>query len=252
MSNEVYFPVAIEEIEIGDRRREINHAAVKRLADSIKEVGLRHPITVRERGGKYVLVAGAHRVEAHKLLGRDFVPACIVKMSVDEARLWEIAENLHRAELTKLERDEQIAEWIKITERHASQLATHQKAGQQPGGVNAASRELGIDKDDAHRAVKVASLSEEAKEAAREVGLDDNRSALLEAASKPTVAEQVAAIHQRHTAKVIKLADDPLNDVEAAEKQVAALMSAWNKAGKAAREEFLLRIDRPVMDRQYA
>lgn len=255
MSGEVHLPLAIDEIEIGDRRREINQAAVKRLADSIKEIGLRHPITVRQKGDKYLLIAGAHRIEAHKRLGRDYVPACIVKMNGDEARLWEIAENLHRADLSKLERDEQIAEWIKITERiNASQLAAHRKPGQQPGGINAASRELGIDATDAHRAVRVAALSDEAKDAARETGLDNNRSALLDAASKPTVAEQVAVIHQRHTAgaKIIKLADDPLDDAEAAEKQVAALMSAWNKAGSVAREEFLGRIDRPIMDKRFA
>lgn len=98
----------------------------------------------------------------------------------------------------------------------------------------------------------VASLSDEAKDAARETGLDNNRSALLNAASKPTVAEQVAAIHQRHTQgpKVVRLADDPLNDLEACEQQVAALMSAWNKASADARDEFLGRIDRPVLDRR--
>jgi hypothetical protein len=174
-------------------------------------------------------------------------------MTNDDARLWEIAENLHRAELTKLERDENIAEWIKITDRvHAVQSAPHGKAGQQPGGISAAARELGVEETDAKRAVKVASLSEEAKDAAREVGLDDNRTALLEAASKPTVAEQVASIHQRHTSKVVKIADDPLNDLESAEKQVAALMAAWNRAGKDARDEFLLRIERPVMDQNFA
>jgi ParB family chromosome partitioning protein len=75
------------------------------------------------------------------------------------AKLWEIAENLHRAELTKLQRDERMAEWIRLTD--VSQVATHQK-GQRPGGINAASRELGVDRTDAQRAVKVASLSDEA------------------------------------------------------------------------------------------
>lgn len=252
---EISLPITIDEIDIADTRRQVNPAAVKRLADSIEQVGLRHPITVRERGDRYLLVAGRHRIEAFKKLGREHIPATIVKMTNDDARLWEIAENLHRSDLTKLERDEQLAEWIKITERLSTSQSGSLRAdgrGGRPSGIETAAKELGIHRHDAHRAVQVASLSEEAKEAARDAGLDDNRSALLEAASKPTVAEQVAAIHQRHTAKIIKLADDPLNDVEAAEKQVAALMSAWNKAGKAAREEFLLRIDRPVMDRQFA
>lgn len=254
MSREIQMPLAIDDIEVGASHREINAAAVKRLADSIDQIGLRHPVTVREKGDKYLLVAGRHRMEACRKLGRDFVQATIVKMNNDEARLWEISENLHRADLSKLERDEQVAEWIKITERVSRQPDAKPQGGRPEGGVRAAARDLGVNEVDARRAVTVASLSEEAKEAAREVGLDDNRSALLEAASKPTVAEQVAAIHQRHTqgAKVIKLADEPLNDLEAAEKQVAALMSAWNKAGKSAREEFLLRIEQPVMDRQFA
>jgi ParB-like chromosome segregation protein Spo0J len=261
MSIETQFPIPVDDVVVGDGHREVNSAAVKRLADSINQIGLRHPITVREKGGQYLLVAGRHRLEAYRKMDIEYIPATIVKMTNDDARLWEIAENLHRAELTKLERDDNIAEWIKITERiQSSQFAKNEsrrddgRGHRAEGGIAAAARDLGLDKDDAHRAVKVASLSNEAKEAARETGLDNNRSALLDAASKPTVAEQVAAIHQRHTAgaKIIKLADDPLNDAEAAEKQVAALMSAWNKAGQAAREEFLCRIDRPVMDQKWA
>jgi hypothetical protein len=98
-------------------------------------------------------------------------------------RLWEIAENLHRAELTKLERDENIAEWIRLTEQ-SSQLDTKGLGHRPQGGVNAAARDLGVDKNEAHRAVKVASLSDEAKAAAVEHGLDDNRSALLAAAKE--------------------------------------------------------------------
>lgn len=120
-----------------------------------------------------------------------------------DAQLWEIAENLHRAELTALERDEQVALWVKLNQERidASQSETHRKAGQQPGGVNAAARELGISKPDAHRAVKVAGLSEEAKEAAREAGLDDNRSALLEAAKHSAPEEQVKAIKEKKAKK---------------------------------------------------
>ena len=251
---DINLSIMIDDIIVNDGRREINAASVKKLAQSIEHVGLRHPITVRRKGEKYLLIAGNHRLEACKKLGREYIPASVVSMTNDDARLWEIAENLHRAELTKLERDDNIAEWIKITERISGQFDRKLSVGRPEGGVAAAARELGVEESDAKRAVRVASLSDEAKEAARETGLDNNRSALLDAASKPTVAEQVAEIHRRHTdgPKIIKLADDPLNDAEAAEKQVAMLMSAWNKAGQAARDEFLCRIDRPVMGKQWA
>jgi hypothetical protein len=40
-------------------------------------------------------------------------------------------------------------------------------------------------------------------------------------------------------------------DEEACENQVAALMSAWNKASAEARQEFLDRIDTPIMDGRF-
>jgi hypothetical protein len=39
--------------------------------------------------------------------------------------------------------------------------------------------------------------------------------------------------------------------MESTEKQVASLMAAWNKAGPEARQEFLGRIDKPVMDERF-
>jgi len=82
-----------------------------------------------------------------------------------------------------LERDEHVAEWIRLTEEKEvlAQVAPKLRGGRPEGGIRAAARELGVAKDDAHRATQVASLPEEAKDAAREVGLDNNRSALLAA-----------------------------------------------------------------------
>ncbi|GAB4063951.1 hypothetical protein KHC28_14250 [Ancylobacter sonchi] len=135
--------------------------------------------------------------------------------------------------LSKLERDEQVARWIELIElkRVSRQVDEKREVGRPESGVSAASRELGISEPDARRAVNVAALSPEAKEAAREAGLDDNRSALLDAAAKPTVAEQVAAIHARATREV-RLADEPLNDFESKEKQASALMAARNKEAR--------------------
>lgn len=110
-----------------------------------------------------------------------------------------IAENLHRADLTALERAEQIAEWVRPTEskvilgQNIPKIAKDGTTrGRPEGGARevsrilpnipgktpeakrkavdraikvAAVRELGIDRTEAHRAVKVASISDEAKEA---------------------------------------------------------------------------------------
>ncbi|WP_256807779.1 hypothetical protein [Bradyrhizobium sp. Bra64] len=110
------------------------------------------------------------------------------------------AANLHRSDLTALERDEQIARWVELlSAKGVSDKLSETKREGRPGAAASVARITGVNERNLQRAVKVASLSDEAKEAAKEVGLDNNRSALLDAAAKPTVAEQVAAIHQRHT-----------------------------------------------------
>jgi ParB/RepB/Spo0J family partition protein len=184
--------VSIDDIFVSANRRAVNAEAVGRLAQSIDSIGLQHPISIRfvenyhdpdqgNVGGAYLLVAGRHRLEAHKRLGRDVIDCVLEDWGSDRARMWEIAENLHRAELTALERSEHIAEWVRLAEK-PSQVETVSKGGRgKESGVRAASRELGIEKMDAHRSVKVAALSPEAKAVAVETGLDDNQSVLIAA-----------------------------------------------------------------------
>ena len=87
------------------------------------------------------------------------------------------AENLHRAELTALERDTQIARWVELTAAKVSDTLseTSPNKGGRPGNAAATARDIGVNERDVQRAV--ASLSPEAKQAARDAGLDDNRAA---------------------------------------------------------------------------
>jgi hypothetical protein len=196
----------IADILISPSRRPINDRVVEDLVQSIRRVGLLHPPIVCFRDnieidgetvdGVPVLVAGRHRLEAWRRLGHYIIPC--VRIDVDQigAELIEISENLHRADLTALQRDEQVARWIELTKAKqevSSQVATKPN-GRPEGGVNAAARELGISKDDAHRAVKVAGLSTEAKLAAVDAGLDNNRSILIAAAKAAEPAKQVETI----------------------------------------------------------
>jgi len=86
------------------------------------------------------------------------------------------------------ERAEHIAEWVKLTGEKQAQVAPVSTRGRtegrgNQGGINAAVRDLGIDRTEAQRAVKIASLAPEAKEAPQAASLDDNQSALLRAVS---------------------------------------------------------------------
>ena len=217
-----------EEIYIDGPRRPITEATVARLVESIGKIGLLNPPTVRivnnlndpidgELDSAYVLVAGRHRVEACKRLGMEQIECSLVDVDATGARMMEIAENLDRAELTALERDEHVAEWIKLADLQSSQVATNENKrsdgrGHRPaGGINAASRELGIDKDDAHRATKVAGLSDRAKAVAKELGLDDNRSVLLKAAKADDGVAFLRAEHERREAEKGRKEAEKLN-----------------------------------------
>jgi hypothetical protein len=132
-----------------------------------------------------VYICGDRRALRNETISElDF--ADVENESDEQAKLWEIAENLHRAELSVLERSEHIAEWVRLTDLISLQSATKipEGRGRPESGLSKASRELGLEKTDIHRATKIAGLTPEAKKVAVEVGLDGNQSALLEAKDK--------------------------------------------------------------------
>jgi hypothetical protein len=105
---------------------------------------------------------------------------------------------LHRAELTTLERSSQVAEWVTLSEGKTGgkpvQPEQVSKGGRgNKGGVAAASRELGVDRSEVNRSIKIADISDEAKEAATAAGLANNQTALLKVAAAP-VEQQVEVV----------------------------------------------------------
>jgi ParB-like chromosome segregation protein Spo0J len=100
--------ILIQDIERGGRLRATDPARVRALASSIRDLGLRTPVTVvavhTDGEVSYRLVAGAHRIEAVQSLGEDYIEAIIMEGSEDAAALWEIDENFARSELTDAQR----------------------------------------------------------------------------------------------------------------------------------------------------
>jgi hypothetical protein len=97
-----------------------------------------------------------------------------------EARMIEIAENLHRHDLKELDRKLQTAEWIILAgqvgedgEIILAQLAPVSTGGRGvEGGIRAAARELNIDRDNARRSITIANMNPDAREVGRDGGLD--------------------------------------------------------------------------------
>ena len=89
--------VPISKITVNPGRREALPGDVKELADSIAEVGLINPIMVDQ---SHTLIAGLHRLEAMKLLGRTEIECTVSDLDGLQVALAEIDENFVRKDLS--------------------------------------------------------------------------------------------------------------------------------------------------------
>jgi len=261
-------PIAL--IDTRPDARVINEAAVEALAESIAAVGLINPIRVRASGERWEVIAGAHRLAACTSLGLIDIAAVIVTDDDLHAELAMIDENLCREELSPTERAQQTArrkaiylelnpdtgrggdrKSIKVQSAEFDRGESFVSRTAQATGKSASAVYL-----DVQRGEKIIpEVMELIKGTKLDTGLYLDRLKKLPPNDQYKAATRdLLQIKQqeRIKSKVVKVADHPLNDEEAREKQVAALMAAWNKASKEAREEFLLRIEEPVMDRSAA
>jgi ParB-like chromosome segregation protein Spo0J len=132
-----YVSLPLDEIDLSDTIRPYNAAVVAEIAQSIRAIGLQTPLTCIVRGGQHVLVSGRNRLEALRTIGAEEAPVRIVDFDDVEAQLWRLSENLHRAELTKLEYDRQVvryAELLKVKQAGGSAASLQpQPASEIPG-----------------------------------------------------------------------------------------------------------------------
>jgi ParB family chromosome partitioning protein len=200
-------PVDPESIFVGERHRPLNDEAVARLQQSIADIGLRHPISIRvveemEIDGELiagvpVLVAGRHRLEAVRKLKWARVECAEVDDDDIKAELWELAENLHRCDLTKDQRDEHIRRYAELLEAQATIAApVEQKRGRPVSTVTKVARATGLSDDTVRRA--------------------------LHPAPRPVPL--------------------PVHEEDVTQQQFRALMAAWNRAGAEARDLFLSEV----------
>lgn len=218
--------IDVEDIIVGDRLRSPVDEWVSALASSIKEIGLQTPISVRvldemEIDGKVevgvpVLIAGATRLAAIKKLGLAKIDCFVLSADDLDAQLWEIDENLARAELTTEEKREHLKRRKEVWEEKLRQVAHDAPAVLSDGRKRGPQHQKSF-----------------AAATAEATGLSKSQINRLLADPKPKPQPKPV---------------DALNDWEAVDRQVDALMRAWNHAGKEAREKFLEMIDKPVFD----
>jgi ParB family chromosome partitioning protein len=195
--------LAIGSIRVPDTLNKVNPDNVQRLVESIGIIGLRTPITVRPLENGPELAAGLDRLEAAKILGWKTIPCVAIRGGPTIARLWQIAENLHRATLPALEDAELTAEWVKLTEALQPISAQQKAPGRPESGKAKAARELPVKgkteqarRKNIERKLKIASIDPAVKDAVREARLDDNPTKLLKISAETTPKAQLARVNE--------------------------------------------------------
>jgi len=204
--------------------RALNPDHVKRLAESIKEIGLQTPISVLvipneelRDTGTYILVAGLHRMCACADLNWTEIPAVLLDVDDVDRMLWEIDENLIRAELTELERAEHLAERKRLYERkyqwtkHGGAPGNKKPGGKggkasgsknpklgslpQPAFINDTADKTGISRTDIARSVhRAQAIASEVKDAIRDMPEIADKGVELDALAALETEDQKAAV----------------------------------------------------------
>ena len=258
------------------RLRKADPKQVAGIAASIKEVGLLNPITVvpgrvifnGQKIDGYQLVAGLHRLEACKSLGWADIPIAVLDLDEQQRIIAECDENLCGSVLTATERAmfsarrKEAYEALHPEVRHGGDRRSEESSGEvrhlkssfakdQSEKTGRSERSV---REDAERGTKVC---QEALDVLR--GTKADTGTVLDLLKDMDPAAQVVAAYRevqkrqepKSKPKAPPIAPDADNDDIALERQVDALMKAWNKAGPDARREFMGRIDSPLMDRRW-
>ena len=101
-TNEV--PISQIEANPNQPRREFDQVALEELANSIKQLGLVQPITLRQiDDNKYQIVAGERRWRASQLAGLTAIPAYIRTIKDENVMELALVENIQREDLNAIE-----------------------------------------------------------------------------------------------------------------------------------------------------
>lgn len=124
-SNNLILDIDIDLIKLNpfQPRTNFKNDALNELADSIKELGLIQPLTIRKKNKKYELISGERRLRSSKIAGLKKVPVYI--RNVDDISMLEMAlvENIQRTDLDPIEiamSYQQLIKECKITQQELS------------------------------------------------------------------------------------------------------------------------------------
>jgi len=213
--------------------RAIDQGIVAGLAESIALIGLIHPIRVRKNSDGWEVIAGAHRLEAHRSLGLVEIACDVVEDSDGSAELAKIDENIYRLDPSPAERARDMAR------RKALYPHVHGNSSDRlnPRFTLHAAMATGRPEP---TIIKEVSRGENILPEVLEMvtGTKLDTPGYLDTLKQLPGSEQMTAaardLIQERRAERVAMAQD--------EKEYAALVSAWRKASKTVRQRFLDKV----------
>lgn len=128
----LYLPVSGIRANPNQPRRVFDEAALRELAESIRQYGILQPLTVRRAADGYELIAGERRLRAAKLAGLRSVPCLLTAAEEESSSVLALIENIQRRDLHYFEEAAAIARLIAqyglSQERAADKLGKSQSA----------------------------------------------------------------------------------------------------------------------------
>jgi ParB-like chromosome segregation protein Spo0J len=253
-----WIPLGEIKVDIATRCRSVLPGVVETLVGGIAKDGLRTPLTIRWLDGVAHLVAGLQRLDALKALKWAEAP-CVCENDELAAQRWQITENLYRGELTKLQRANQTAALLALseaTEEISGEKVQKKKRGRPEGGDAKAARTLpvrGKTADAKRKNIakdrKISGIHSDAQQAMVEAGLSNDEDALVEVAYQPTREAQLAKVNAlaKGSGKLLSKqpgseggeADSPLEEAKREFLKATRLLRALKRLSEAECQAFL-------------
>lgn len=254
--------IAIADIHVPERLREVDEDHALAIQTSIVQHGLLNPITVRRtpnaKGGKFTLVAGAHRLRAIALNDEAEIEAIIVEADKLTAVLMEIEENLFRNDLSALDRAVFVQTYREVWEQKHGKI---KRGGDQSANIalcpieileeNAergfavyCAERLGVSKRTIFMAQEISSkVPRDLRRRLQGTSTADNQAALLKLAKLPPEklanAARVFDAVEGDFDRMMQALGEPKPKQSAADKLRSRLIDTWGRIKPRDRVEFV-------------
>lgn len=249
--------IEISSIKVGDRLRPLNVAKVMLLADSFRRTQQIAPIEVSDAGhGKWLLVAGAHRLAAAKVAGLTKIEARVFAGDIDQRTLREVEENLVRHDLNPLDRAVALKQWFRLFgSLNAPKNATPSEKNLADQCVAEIAKRFDLAVADraglSARTIRddLALLKKigDDREALSSLPIAENRAELARFA-RLAPKERKPVLAAMAEGKSFRELTAPKAKAEIKDKQLNALVIAWKAAPKAAKAAFVKTYSAEIAD----